>query len=236
MTRASLPYVLLLLAAAHSFPLAAEAQPTPAATAPARTALQRHVDFFDRNGDGIIHVTETVKGLVAIGLPGGTPAAWLAAKAIHIGLPATHGGGSWYRPTSIDTSIIHKGVHGSDTGAYDADGNFVHKKFLAIFKYDVDGNDAIDSVELVAFHAGKATLSGNVASNAEFTILMAVAGELNPQTGLMELSRDTLRALYDGTLFYKLAKNVKAKKAADAKALADAKRGLMSRLKNLWPL
>lgn len=227
--------LLLLLGAALSFPAAAHAQPTPdQTTAPARTALQLHVDFFDRDGDGFIRVTETTKGLMAIGLPGGRVAAWVAAQAIHAGLPKTHGGGTWWRRTTIDTSIIHKGVHGSDTGAYDEDGKFVHEKFLAIFKHDVDGNDAIDSKELKAFYAANKTADGALASKAEFTILMLVAGEVNETSGLKELSRDTLQSLYDGSLFHKLEKKEQEKKAAAAKARAELRTSIRDRLSRLW--
>lgn len=236
MSRSSLPTVVLLLAAALSFPLAADAQPTaPSTTTPPRTALQLHVDFFDRDGDGIIHVSETARGLNDIGLPGGTSGAWITASAIHAGLPKTHGGGSWYRPTSIDTAIIHKGMHGSDTGAYDDDGNYDHPKYLAIFQYDADGNDAIDTKEMKAFHAGKKTADGATASKAEFVVLMLVAGEVDAQTGRKQLTRETLRSLYDGSLFHKLAATVKAEREAAAAERARALRGLMDRLSNLWP-
>jgi peroxygenase len=236
MSRTSLPYVLFLLATALSFPLAADAQPTAPSTTPApRTALQLHVDFFDRNGDGIIHASETARGLKAIGLPGGSAGAWVTAQAIHAGLPKTHGGGSWYRPTSIDTSIIHRGVHGSDTGAYDDDGNYVHPKYLAIFQYDADGNDAIDSEEMKAFHAGKKTATGSAATKAEFTVLMLVAAEVNPTNGLKQLTRETLRSLYDGSLFHKLEAKVTAEREEAARKRAEARKGFMDRLSNLWP-
>ncbi len=235
MSRFSIPHVLLLLAAALALPTAANAQQAAPSTAGPRTALQLHVDFFDRNGDGIIHASETARGLKAIGLPGGSVGAWVTAQAIHAGLPKTHGGGSWYRPTSIDTAIIHKGVHGSHTGAYDENGNYVHPKYLAIFQYDADGNDAIDSKEMKAFHAGKKTKTGNTASKAEFTVLMLVAAEVDPNTGLKQLSRETLRSLYDGSLFYKLAEKVKAERAAAAKKRAEKRKGFMDRLSSLWP-
>jgi peroxygenase len=226
---------LVLLSAALLLPATAQAQEAPAKkTAKARTALQLHVDFFDRNGDGFINTYETAAGLRAIGLPGGRVAAWLAAKAIHIGLPKTHGGGHWWQRFTIDTAIIHKGVHGSDTGAYDDNGNYVHARYLAIFVYDTDKNNAIDTKELENLYAGNKTKSGGLASKAEFKILMVVAGVKNPKTGLKELSRDTLRSLYDGTLFYKLERRENAKKARKAKARADMLKGMQNRLKGMF--
>lgn len=233
MRRSTKPYyVLFLLAAVLGVSVVAEAMPNPdEQSTPRRTALQSHVDFFDRDGDGIIHVSETAEGLRAIGLPGGRVGAWVTAHAIHAGLPKTHGGGNWWRRTSIDTAKIHLGVHGSDTGTYDAKGNYVHKKYLAIFKYDADKNGAIDTKELKAFHAGYKTESGSLASKAEFKVLMIVAGEKNAKTGLKELSRATLRSLYDGSLFYNLEKAQQAKKKAAKAARAKALKGIADRLR-----
>ena len=52
---------------------------------------------------------------------------------------------------------------------------------------------------------------------------MLVASEPNQVTGHPQLTRATLKALYDGTLFYKLERAVKAKKKAAAAKRAAAK-------------
>lgn len=223
-TRISLLALVALLVVVAASP--GRAQPSGATNH--RTALQSHVDFFDRDGDGLIRVDESVEGLYALGLP--RLVAYPVAYAIHLGLPKTRVDNAWYRSLTIDTARIHLGKHGSDTGAYDEQGNFVHPKFVAIFQYDLDQNDAIDEDELKAFHEGYATDDGLSASKAEFGLLMFIAGNLNTDTGLKELDRATLEALYDGTLFYKLEQEVAAARLARREA-AEKKRGLIDRLR-----
>ena len=222
-TRTSLLLPVVLLSVVAAWPARAQ----PAGAADSRSALQSHVDFFDRDGDGFIRVGETVDGLQAIGLP--RVAAYPLAYTIHLGLSKTLADDVWYRPLTIDTSRIHLGKHGSDTGAYDEQGNFVHAKYVAIFQYDSDQNDAIDERELKSFHEGNATESGLAASKAEFGLLMFIAGKHNPETGLKELDRATLEALYDGTLFYKLEDELAAARKAEREE-AKKRPGLVDRL------
>lgn len=179
------------------------AAPAPApAPSTQRTCLQKHVDFFDRNHDGQITVGETYDGLRALGLGRGRAA--VSALAINLGLgPSTSA--HWYTPTTIDTSRIQFGKHGSDTGIIDANGNFVQAKFDEMFdKFDAnkDGDLNEDEVKNM-LTANRTDKVGHAASNAEFSLLMEIASE--DKGGTRVLSRDRMASLYDGSLFYKVA-------------------------------
>lgn len=211
----SLSLILSTLAAilVHlNVPHVSAADSTTTTTADDRTALQKHVDFFDRNSDGYITISETKEGLDAIGFPRGT--SWLAANAIHVGLPKTHGGGSWWQLNVIDTSIINKGIHGSDSGAYGSDGSYLEDKLQAMFEnYDANDDQALDTEEFKAFHEGQySDWSGSLASKAEWSALMMVAGEMNEDTGLKQLTRETIAGMFDGELFYQLEERESARR------------------------
>mmetsp|Transcript_3594 Transcript_3594/g.8178 ORF Transcript_3594/g.8178 Transcript_3594/m.8178 type:complete len:230 (+) Transcript_3594:97-786(+) len=215
----------LLVAFSSSMAASSAGDATDGRDTSERTALQRHVDFFDRNSDGFITVSETRQGLDAIGFPRST--SWLAANAIHIGLPKTHGGGTWWQRNTIDTAIIGEGVHGSDSGAYTADGGYLPDKYQAMFdNYDADNNDALDTSEFKSFHEGQYTdWGGSMASKAEWGALMMVAGERNDETGLKQLTKSTIGSMFDGTLFYQLEERLKARRRADAEEETSRLRG-----------
>ncbi len=162
------------------------------------TPLQKHVSFFDYDGDGYITVAEDYRGLRALGID--PLSASFFAVAINTGLGTPTMG---YPSLTISIHDIDDGVHGSDTGIYDSQGRFVEEQFERLFE-DWDRNDSggLDLAELAARAVDDADvgdLFGVTASVAEFGLLFAVAAEDG------ELSRDRMRAFYDGTLFYDLA-------------------------------
>jgi len=175
-------------------------------TSTPRTTLQKHIDFFDRNHDGQITMSETYEGLRALHLS--RAKASLAAAAINGTLgPATST--HWWDPTTIDTSRINLAKHGSDTGIIDANGQFVQAKFDEMFnRFDVDHDGVLNDSEITTMRtANKTDSAGSLASKAEFDLLLEIAGEdrqVNGQT-VRVLTRDTMTALYDGTLFYRIA-------------------------------
>jgi peroxygenase len=162
------------------------------------TALQRHVAFFDWNGDGYITVLEDYRGLRALGIDPVLASSF--ATAIN-GVLATPSRG--FPSLTIDLRRIATGIHGSDSGIYDDDGNFVPEAFERLFRdWDRDGSDGLDPGELLARAVEDADLFdvfGVVTSGAEFGLLFVVAAEDG------ELSRARMRSFYDGTLFYVLA-------------------------------
>jgi hypothetical protein len=93
------------------------------------TTLQRHVSFFDDNGDRSVDVAECTRGLKALGLPPGL--AEVAALAIVAPLSIQTRGS--LLAMSVDIDNIHKGRHDSDTGILDKRGRFNARRFAKVF-------------------------------------------------------------------------------------------------------
>ena len=170
-----------------------------------RTALQKHVDFFDSNADGRITLEETYAGLRRLGV--GVLRSATFASVINGALgPAT----SRALTLDIDTSRMQLGRHGSDTGVYDKKGRFSPARFRALFKrHDTDGDEALGTRELARmFSRNRTDLIGHLASRAEFGLLLQLAGER--RGGRRVLSRERLEHFYNGSLFYMLATGPKA--------------------------
>ena len=171
-----------------------------------RSALQKHVDFFDRNNDGKITVGETQEGLVALGI--GSVRAWAFATAINAGLGRVTGA-SWFSPLTIYTDKIAKGKHPSDTDIYTEEGQFSASKFDELFlNYDLDGDNALSEVEFTNFiNRNREDEGSSFASKAEFELLMEIAGEEGGSGAgtIRVLSAETLASFYDGSLFYRIA-------------------------------
>ncbi len=166
-----------------------------------RPALQKHVDFFDRNGDGQTQVWETYGGLRALGVGRATSA--FAAPVIN-GALAYKTGAPWYQPLTVQNGNIHQGKHDGDTDIYDATGNFVQANFDQMFDlHDKDKDGALNEKEVEAMLLVNGGGKANAGSNAEFTLLMKVAGEDRPDGRV--LTRERMNQFYDGSLFYVLA-------------------------------
>lgn len=171
-----------------------------------RTALQKHVDFFDSDGDGIITIGETVDGLKRLGIC--SLKAYALGAAIHIGLEMktrVSGQGK----LGINANNIHKGKHDSDTGAYDEHGKFVAKRLNDMFtKFDLDADGALSEEEMKhMLDDQKEGFVGHQASKLEFGLLMDIAGEDRDINGKATrvLTREVFEKLYDGSLFHAIA-------------------------------
>jgi hypothetical protein len=92
---------------------------------PTDTTLQRHVSFFDDNGDRSVDVAECARGLRALGLPIGVAEA--AALAIVAPLSVQTRGS--LLALNVDINQIQKGIHDGDTGILDKRGRFVARRF-----------------------------------------------------------------------------------------------------------
>ncbi len=182
-----------------------------------RTALQKHVDFFDTNHDGKITLSDTYRGLRRLGLGAARSAAF--AGVINAALGSSTSGAA---SLTVDAERIHAGKHQSDTGVYDRNGRLSPARFRQLFvQYDADGDGALDGGELARLFAGNRTdLVGHLGSKAEFGLLLDLAGE--DSNGRKVLTRDRLERFYDGSLFYELAEEVAARRARDWTALRGA--------------
>jgi peroxygenase len=174
------------------------------------TALQRHVSFFDDNGDRAVDVAECTRGLKALGLPIGVA----EAVALVIVAPLSVMTRGSLLATSIDIENIQKGKHDSDTGILDKRGRFNARRFEKVFgaRSTVDGNGdkAFTASELTRMIvANRETLLGALVSTVEWQTLLLLAADTTAVEGgkpVPALSVAGLKAFYDGTLFYKIAK------------------------------
>lgn len=172
------------------------------------TPLQKHVKFFDADGDGKLKVSETRQGLKRLGL-GGIEAA-LSAVVIHLGMAKT-----WDGFMQVAVERIARGKHDSDTDAYDENGHVNQARVDAIMAYDANRSGSVSASELsTMIEANKESTAGRLASKAEFGMLMKVAADASETENgksVPAVSREQLQSLYDGTLFYRIAEAREAK-------------------------
>ncbi|MQL75509.1 hypothetical protein Taro_007876 [Colocasia esculenta] len=172
--------------------------------------LQKHVAFFDRNKDGRIYPWETFQGFRAIGA--GIGLSTVAALFINGFLgPKTRPGKFPSLLFPIYVNRIHKGKHGSDSGVYDEEGRFVPEKFEEIFKKHAHTHhDALTSnelMELLRANREPKNYAGWFAAWTEWKILYNMCKD---KDGL--LPKETIKAVYDGSLFQRLEKERASKK------------------------
>lgn len=173
-----------------------------------RTALQKHVDFFDANHDQRITLADTYDGLRRLGYDPVRSAAF--ACVINLALGSSTSG---FPSLTVDAGRIHVGKHASDTGVYDARGRFSSLRFRKLFeRHDADGDGALDEKELARLMGrNRADLMGHLGSKAEFGLLLDLAGEM--RNGRKVLTRERLEHFYNGSLFHEIAKAVATRRA-----------------------
>jgi len=177
---------------------------------PGDTTLQRHASFFDDNGDRGIDVAECARGLKALGLPFGVAEAVALAIVAPLSLQ-TRGS---LLALNIDVENIQKGKHDSDTGILDKRGRFNAARFERAFgarsSVDRNGDKAFSATEITRMvSANRETLLGFLVSLAEWQLLLILAADTEAVEGdksVPALSVARIKAFYDGTLFYELAK------------------------------
>jgi peroxygenase len=163
------------------------------------TALQKHVAFFAKGKDHIT-LADTFEGLQALGLSAfrSGPTALLINSTLGTtttGCPSM----------SVSKTNIHKGIHGSDSGVFDAGGNFVPEKFDAIFTRFGHGDVLDDDGLTRMLEANREPgLFGQTAAKGEWNLLFDVVGKKDAE-GKRYVTRDDLRSFYEGRLFYDIA-------------------------------
>jgi len=177
---------------------------------PGDTGLQRHVSFFDDNGDRSIDVAECTRGLKALGLPVGVA----EAVALVIVAPLSFMTRGSLLAMSIDVENIQKGKHDSDTGILDKRGRFNARRFEKVFgahsAVDRNGDKAFTATEITRMvNANRETLLGALVSLAEWQLLLLLAADTEAVEGdkpVPALSVARIKSFFDGTLFYTLAR------------------------------
>ncbi|CAN6198097.1 unnamed protein product [Urochloa humidicola] len=178
------------------------------------TPLQGHVAFFDRNKDGVIYPAETYQGFRAIGA--GVVLSAVSAVFINGGLgPKTIPENVKTSPFKLPIYVknIHKGKHGSDSGVYDANGRFVPEKFEEIFKKNAHSKpDSLTGKELQGLlqaNREPKDFKGWLGGFTEWKVLYYLCKD---KDGF--LHKDTVRAVYDGSLFERLEMERKSESTA----------------------
>ena len=177
---------------------------------PNDTPLQRHLSFFDDNGDRGVDLAECTRGLKALGLPVGVAEG--VAVAIVAGLSMQTRGS--LLAMNVDIENAEKGKHDSDTGILDRRGRFNARRFDKVFgahsTVDRNGDKAFTATELMTMiKANRETLAGYVAAIAEWQLLLMIAADTHAVEGghsVPALTVARIKSFYDGTLFYKLAR------------------------------
>ncbi|CAL5037894.1 unnamed protein product [Urochloa decumbens] len=166
------------------------------------TALQKHAEFFDRNKDGIITASEIFEGFVAIGCDAEFARATAASLSAGLG-PITSPVDAPLPHLSIYVEYVHRAMHGSDTGAYDAKGRFVPEKFEEIFtkhaKMSPDALTSMEVQEMILANRDPLDPQSWSASEREWGLIYKLASD---KQGF--LHKDSVRGIYDGSVFYKL--------------------------------
>ncbi|KAK7308683.1 hypothetical protein VNO77_42303 [Canavalia gladiata] len=172
--------------------------------------LQKHAAFFDKNQDGVIYPYETYQGLREIG--SGILTSIGLALFINLALSQSTRPGKF--PSlllPIEIKNIKLGKHGSDTGTYDSEGRFVPSKFEEIFsKHAHTHPNALtydELKEMIKSNRQPKDLRGRIGSSVEWKILYNLAKDKN---GLLQ--KETIRGVYDGSLFERLKKEHSAHK------------------------
>ncbi|KAK9807604.1 hypothetical protein WJX72_003909 [[Myrmecia] bisecta] len=174
--------------------------------------MQKHVAFFDLNGDGRIMPWETYQGFHRIGFP--WPLAVLAAVLIN-GTMSYPSNPSWIPHPLFPVWInnIRRNKHGSDSEVYDNDAHFEADKFEGIFlKHDPSNKGGLTLKELWDLtENNKDTMDfyGYTAEKLEWGVTWWLLRD--KKTGYV--SKDRIRGVYDGTIWFQLANEDEVKRA-----------------------
>ena len=177
---------------------------------PTDTTLQRHVSFFDDNGDRGVGVLECARGLRALGLPIGVA----EAAAVAIVAPLSLQTRGSLLAMNVDIDRVQKGKHDGDTEILDKRGRFDARRFEKVFgarsTVDRNGDKAFTATELTGMiNTNRESFAGYVAAMAEWRLLLALAADTSVVEGgetVPALSAARMKSFYDGTLFYRLAR------------------------------
>ncbi|KAI4249434.1 MAG: hypothetical protein L6R42_008990 [Xanthoria sp. 1 TBL-2021] len=184
------------------------------------TALQLHVAFWDYNNDSIITPVEIYRGFRDLGFCIPFSLGGLLIN-LFFSYPTTLGH-SWLPDPlfRIYTDTIHKAKHGSDTGVYSSEGNLRLVLFDEVFdKMDSSGTKNVSEAnknsplgtkgqegslgvgDLFRLHA-KNRVAADPAGWSFAAMEWWTTWLLLQRDG--RLWKEDLRAMYDGTLFWKI--------------------------------
>ena len=180
-----------------------------------RTALQKHVDFFDADHDGRITLADTYQGLRRLGLGAVRSAAF--AGVINAALGSSTSGGS--EP------------HGGRRAHPRRQARERHRRLRqerALLPAQVPAALRAGTTPTATARSTarswlgcspgtRPTSLGHLGSRAEFGLLLDLAGE--DRKGRRVLTRERLERFYNGSLFYQLAREVAAERESGGASL-----------------
>jgi peroxygenase len=178
------------------------------------TVLQRHIEFWDRDNDGIIHPWDVYNGFRELGFNIPFSIGSLLIP-IFFSYP-TRLGHSWLPDPLLRIYVkdIHKAKHGSDTGIYDFDGNFDEQRFNELYeRFDTAGEGGLSAADMLALWK-KDRCAADPAGWSFAFMEWWTTWLLLQKDGLVW--KDDLRACYDGTLFWRIKEQRDEAKKADA--------------------
>jgi len=192
------------------------------------TPLERHVSYFDVDGDGEITPGQTFRGLRGVGVGAITAIGLTILINLFLGY-LTHG-----KPSlKVSVRDIARGKHPYDTGSFDVQGQIDEANFEALFASPFAGEprDRLtrDEIRKVIVKRGDpkkpfgeiGSALSNWFSGREIQLLLCVASDckkvLPHGEAVPAISRRTLRRFYTGHLLFLLARS---KRIRDARARA----------------
>ncbi|KAJ4065621.1 hypothetical protein NW756_005824 [Fusarium oxysporum] len=164
--------------------------------------LQKHVQFWDRDNDGIINPWDVYNGFRELGF-GLFFSIGSLLIPVFFSYP-TRLGHSWLPDPlfRIYVNDIHKAKHGSDTGIFDFDGNFSPERFEQMFqRFDTSGEGGLTADDLWRLWA-KDRCAADPAGWTFAFMECWTTYVLLQEDGVVK--KDDLRACYDGSLFWRI--------------------------------
>ncbi|KAK9708296.1 hypothetical protein K7432_009714 [Basidiobolus ranarum] len=166
------------------------------------SALDKHVEFFDRDGDGVIAPWDTFFAIRSLG--SNIIVTAIATIVLHVLFSWVTQDGWLPSPFFyIYVKNIRRGKYGSDSGVYDEEGRLAKNKFEEIFqKFDTEKKGALTLTQCYHWTESSRRMLDPVGwaiAKIKFGLLWLIAS----RNGLV--TRETLESMYDGTLFEKMA-------------------------------
>ncbi|GAA6025267.1 hypothetical protein JCM10207_009017 [Rhodosporidiobolus poonsookiae] len=181
-----------------------------------KPVLKQHVIFFDKDEDNILWPLDTWRGFREMGFS----FFWctFAMSVIHFFFSYFTAPGFLPDPFfRIFLKNGHRSKHGSDTGVYDPEGRFIPAKFEEMFsKFDKDNKGGLTFKEgLHMIHANRQAVDpiGWCAEGFEWASTYLL---IWPKDGICD--KESIRTVYDGSLFFVVAHEERKRRAARAAA------------------
>lgn len=191
--------------------------PRPGSYTP-RTALEKHVAFFDRNKDGLLTPSESWEGFRSLGY--GLFMSLLGTFLVHFFLSYPTLDSWWPDPFfTIHLKNIHRCKHGSDSAVYDEKGEMREDRLQWLFANFARPTPSMvpaekgpgtmlskshqtigfwEGVQMIYYNRDLWDWSGWLAAIIEWSFMYVLAAEKG------RVSVEAIRGQYDGTLFYEL--------------------------------